>query len=997
VTGGGDEQMWRAIRALQSNERKRRGSSALLDNGEVSPRGQLRIKGEVTATAPNGSTTSLSPAGTVSTAEDGTAVRLADGVAEVQPGPDEPWVPLEQVILDQVPHTDGLPPVSPPDVQLIEGNGDVLLAITPVVGPDEDPIIAFTVYVDGDYRLTAFSTTISIVGLPYDADTTFTVTQSDADGEGPPSAPVTGRPQKIDADDLAQTVIDSLDNADVAYEIAIGAARIVYAGTDPVDDPDKDKDGDTWFRYTGGNLVGQWRHDGTDWQQVVIDQQLIGELNAAKITTGFLNVALLIQAGAIDAEKINVQSLKTPLANIGVLVANDVYTSGGLHITKAGSLAAIDENATDGRRQYDSSGTLRLSFPMDPSADAPYLFDGNLVARALVVKGPAAFEGTGIRFSRNSTATLDRGTTAPTSAPIPATPAWAAAGLAAAPADGGWFDGTDWLFLAPATTAYGRPRLARMTSAGAVTYTALTGLPAGSSTADDGYRDHRGVVKIGTDYYVLVGRTRVKPNSFISSYVDVTLYRLNSSFALVSSIVLSTGDSFEGWAGTDIAVDAGQIAIATRGSSTTTVQNYTTALATTGSPVTIGGTTGGRFLVGNFDFGSKRYIFTASGASADFRSFDATGVAQPAENFSATSGTATVFSATGIGWDGAKFIVWYEGFPAGGSSSAPQPPVKSSTRTTSLTLSAAITWIANRSAINPKPETTVGPDTTVTLPARAGAVTFTVPAPDDDGTADSPSASRLYLGLSASTLKLQGSPFVKTITVVDPVVNTGTAPPAANSFPDGVAARLQSASGATYMSGDGKVRAADFGAGPANQIQTDALGNGRVGAMYFSTTLNGFGSTTAHMGGTVLGQLADPVSVTDAANRRFVETSMESYKATVSPDSTATTNTNQVGGAIISVTCPGPAAVYFVMFFADLRLNTQTISAAINLMIDGVASGGQMALGGPGGLIIPAAKGWVVTGLNAGTRTFRIQHANFGGNGSSTITGNSDLIVLRRK
>ncbi|MFC5676079.1 hypothetical protein [Aeromicrobium endophyticum] len=832
----------------------------------VSPRGG------VTATSGDGSTMSLSSDGVVSTTEDGKSLVVSGADVQVQAGPGEPWVPFEQIILDQVPGTDGLVPTSPPEVQVIEGNGDVLLAITPVVGEDEDPIVAFTVYVDGVYRLTAFSTTISIAGLPYDVDSTFTVSQSDADGEGPLSEPVTGRPQKIGAGDLAQTIIESLDKGDQAYEIASGSSRIVYAGTDPEDD-EKDKDGDTWFRFADGALVGQWRHDGTDWQSVTIDKTMLGELDAAMITTGFLNVALLIQAGAITAEKADIASFKAPLANIGVLVANDVYTSGGLHITKAGSLALIDENATDGRRQYDSTGKLRLSFPMDPSVDAPYLFDGDVVARTLTIKGRASFEGQQIEFSRNSVVTMQRGTTAPQSAPTASTASWqAAAPLGAAPGVGGFWDGSGWLFLVRGTpieagSLYsGKPRMARMATDGTVTYTTLTGLPAGSNTPGDSYRDPLGIVKIGTDYYVLAERTRPNPGSFISNYLDITLYRLNSSFGLVGSGVVFSGETYAtgpqyanlGTDGTTLYVSLPDPATSGATTYIRTV-NTSTMLWASDPAIALPTAESSRFMVGNFDFGAKRFVFQANSDSDGlFRSYTAAGAAVPAENFNIRTPSYVYLAyLPAYGWDGTRFTVW----------PADSVPFKSSTRLTTLTLRVAASWYSATGGL----ETPIGPIRSVTLPARSGSVTFTMPAPDNDGTAGSPSSSRLYVGLTDSTLRLQAGEFVETKTLTDPNTTSGAAPKTTNTFPDGVAARFQSAAGTTYMDGAGKLRGIDFGAGPANQIAIDALGNGRVGPMQFTTTLSGYGSTTGHMGGTVLGQLGDGVSSTDAVNKRQLD------------------------------------------------------------------------------------------------------------------------------
>jgi hypothetical protein len=56
-------------------------------------------RGGVTATSADGSTTSFSQDGVTSTSEDGKALVVGGGDVQVQAGPGEPWVPLEQVIL----------------------------------------------------------------------------------------------------------------------------------------------------------------------------------------------------------------------------------------------------------------------------------------------------------------------------------------------------------------------------------------------------------------------------------------------------------------------------------------------------------------------------------------------------------------------------------------------------------------------------------------------------------------------------------------------------------------------------------------------------------------------------------------------------------------------------------------------------------------------------------------------------------------------------------
>lgn len=65
---------------------------------------------------------------------------------------------------------------------------------------------------------------------------------------------------------------------------------------------------DTWIKLTslgsGGREIGRWRWNGNVWVTNVIDGAVLSNIDASTITTGFLDVANRIRAGAITADKV---------------------------------------------------------------------------------------------------------------------------------------------------------------------------------------------------------------------------------------------------------------------------------------------------------------------------------------------------------------------------------------------------------------------------------------------------------------------------------------------------------------------------------------------------------------------------------------------------------------------------------------------------------------------------------------------------------------------
>ena len=91
---------------------------------------------------------------------------------------------------------------------------------------------------------------------------------------------------------------------------------------------------DVWFTMSsmgsGGRVLFQEMWNGTTWVSATIDSQVIAYLDAAKITTGLLDVGTLIKAGAISVDKLAV-------GVAGNLLPDPLFLDSGLSLTRQNS------------------------------------------------------------------------------------------------------------------------------------------------------------------------------------------------------------------------------------------------------------------------------------------------------------------------------------------------------------------------------------------------------------------------------------------------------------------------------------------------------------------------------------------------------------------------------------------------------------------------------------------------------------------------------------
>lgn len=117
------------------------------------------------------------------------------------------------------------------------------------------------------------------------------------------------------AADAAQTAADAAQaaasKAQADATTAMTSASTKNRVTRSTSRPPAQYDGrvdDVWFTMStmgsGGRVLFQELWNGTNWVSVLVSSEVIAYLDAAKITTGFLDVATLIRAGAITADKV---------------------------------------------------------------------------------------------------------------------------------------------------------------------------------------------------------------------------------------------------------------------------------------------------------------------------------------------------------------------------------------------------------------------------------------------------------------------------------------------------------------------------------------------------------------------------------------------------------------------------------------------------------------------------------------------------------------------
>lgn len=597
-------------------------------------------------------------------------------------------------------------------------------------------------------------------------------------------------------------------NSPVTGSIAWGAFTIQYQGVGYAIPAGNTSQRWVWWRYnTGGSTTAI--EAGPDIPSNLTDDDLVllGNKNGNPLrvqSTSYIDGELLVDgtifAPALATDSVTSQAIKAgevgaDKVSADVMVVNDFYAKLGIQVQVPGGLAGIrmDQN---GFLQLDANGAARVNFPSDPAV--PNLIRSELVTEGITAQGRVALRGVDNEVSRNSAIVLQTGTTPPANSPsialvydtVDANFDVTGTGGNNSPS-GLTRVGTSWYWMAGFT-------LRRRTDAGVYSSQVL---PFPTTNPDDPIATSVGApVLIGTVWHVPArdsGGWTGSSNRTKSVFMfDSTSFAYLGKWALPGSGA-GVNDSEAYLA---VATDGTDAYTAWYQSSSNTekivrVTNPNTssrAVAQTWTMPAYSGSVNSRtnLMVGNFDFGSRRFIMSQL---TDMRVYDPTAGTVT----TATEGWVTS-NAQGIAWDGTRF--WMQ---------RPGRLFRTSTNKTGRTITVAYTWYdSDNSGDGIRYETLLSPIVSITQPARQG-MTITTPPPADDGGINSPDSARLYVGVTTSTLRLQPlagsatSSFLVTATYLDVDPSTGALPGVSPLFPNGTAALIRSAGNTLVMRGDG--------------------------------------------------------------------------------------------------------------------------------------------------------------------------------------------------
>lgn len=308
----------------------RKLAAAPLRNATIDGPVVVSHRGVVKATSPDGSTTSLSGAGAVSTAEDGTAVRLAGGTATTQAGPGEPWVPITadaeaqaqealdaaaQAVLDAAgaQASAGQAIVDAAAATTAATNATTDAAAASSAASQAATVAAAAQDVADAAQAAADAAAADASGASGDAATAQAAANAAqtkanaaaAAAAAAASAAATADSKAVAAQSAAAAAQSTADGAllaaNAAQAAANGKSTITYSEAEPSGTAPENS---TWFRFTDGVIIGQWKRASGSWVPQTIDNAVIANLDAGKLTAGIINAALVIIRTAASGSRV---------------------------------------------------------------------------------------------------------------------------------------------------------------------------------------------------------------------------------------------------------------------------------------------------------------------------------------------------------------------------------------------------------------------------------------------------------------------------------------------------------------------------------------------------------------------------------------------------------------------------------------------------------------------------------------------------------------------
>lgn len=157
--------------------------------------------------------------------------------------------------------------------------------------------------------------------------------------------------------------------ANAAVATANGKNKVTYSLAAP--GSTSNTAGDIWWQYSTGNIItGQWTGlGGTSWQANTVGNAVVANLDAGKITSGF------IQAARINAGTITATMIASTALDAKTITGSTIQTS-----SAATSKVILD---TSGLRAINSGGTTTVNISTSGTA----VFNGEVTASAFTATG----------------------------------------------------------------------------------------------------------------------------------------------------------------------------------------------------------------------------------------------------------------------------------------------------------------------------------------------------------------------------------------------------------------------------------------------------------------------------------------------------------------------------------------------------------------------------------------------------------------------------------
>lgn len=133
----------------------------------------------------------------------------------------------------------------------------------------------------------------------------------------------------------------AITDAATAQSTANGKNKVVRSTSD-ASSPGSYQTGDTWYKYSGSQVIAIWLHNGSAWVAQTLTDSVISNLNAGTITAGVLS-ADRIGANTVTAEKIAADAVTADkLAANSITAANGAIANLAVTEAKIANLAVTE-------------------------------------------------------------------------------------------------------------------------------------------------------------------------------------------------------------------------------------------------------------------------------------------------------------------------------------------------------------------------------------------------------------------------------------------------------------------------------------------------------------------------------------------------------------------------------------------------------------------------------------------------------------------------------